>query len=77
MLQSTGLHTDGVDAPHVSTHSVLSGDFNFDVIDVVRLLLVVDIAIVLFVASEIWYIVDSSIALIGNEVMLMKKQKDE
>ena len=46
----------------------LSGDFTVDVISVVMLLLVVDIAIVLFVASEIWFIVDISIALVGMKL---------
>ena len=40
----------------------LSGDFTVDVINVVMLLLVVDIAIVLFAASEMWLIVDTLIA---------------
>ena len=46
----------------------LSGDFIVDVVDVVMLLLVVDIAIVLFVASEIWFIVDTSIVMVGMKL---------
>ena len=46
----------------------LSGDLTVDVVDVVMLLLVVDVAIVLFVASEIWFIVDTSIALVGMKL---------
>ena len=42
----------------------LSVDFTVNIVNVVMLLLVVVIAIVLFVASEIWFIVDTSIALV-------------
>ena len=43
----------------------LSGDFTANV---VMLLLVVVIAMVLFVASEIWFIVDNSIALFQTDL---------